>query len=185
MSRSSSSPPRGRRPVWLIAAVVALFAAAGLTALAAAHTSKKRKPLVKTAHNAALKATILVDANGKTLYELKPETAKHLLCTSSTCLDVWPPAKLGRHVKLVKSKDVKGRLGRLHRRGFDQLTLDGRPLYRFSGDSRKGSAAGQGLMSFGGTWHVVKESRSSSGTTTTTTTTSTTTSSSPYSYPGY
>ncbi len=187
MSAPSSKPVRAKRAVWLFAAMIALVALAGAATLAVAKTSKKPKPLVKTARNASQNATILVDANGITLYELSPETTKHLLCTSSACLQFWPPVKVGKHAKLAKGAGVKGTLGRLHRSGFDQLTLSGRPLYRFSGDPGKGSAFGQGIKSFGGTWHVVKESRTSSHTTTTTTsttsTTSTTTSSSPYPYP--
>ena len=92
------------------------------------------------------------------------------------------PDKVGKTTKLAKGTGVKGSLGRLHRKTFYQLTLDGHPLYHFSGDTHKGSTVGNGIVSFGGTWHVVKESTSSK---TTTTTTTTTTTSSPYSYPGY
>jgi predicted lipoprotein with Yx(FWY)xxD motif len=182
---SSRSPLRGRRSLWLLSAAAAVIALAGLTTLAIAKTTKKAKPLVKTAHNATLKATILVDPNGRTLYELRPETSKHLLCKVSLCFQFWPPAKVGKHTKLAKGTGVNGTLGRLHRSGFDQLTLNGHPLYRYLGDTGKGSTNGQGIVHFGGTWHVVKESSSSKSTQTTTTTTSTSTSSSPYQYPTY
>ena len=184
---SSNRPLRAKRSLWLLATAVALIAVAGLATLAIAKTAKKAKPLVKTAHNASLGATIVVDPNGMTLYELKPETSKHLLCASSLCIHFWPPAKVGKTTKLAKGPGVEGSLGRLHRTGFYQLTLDGHPLYHFSLDKHKGSVGGNGLMTFGGTWHVVKGSSSSKSTTTTTTstTTSTTTTSSPYSYPGY
>jgi predicted lipoprotein with Yx(FWY)xxD motif len=34
--------------------------------------------------------------------------------------------------------------------------LDGHPLYRYAGDNNtKGNAKGEGIRSFGGTWHVV------------------------------
>jgi hypothetical protein len=36
-----------------------------------------------------------------------------------------------------------------------QVALRGRPLYRFSGDHAKGEANGEGIESFGGTWHAV------------------------------
>ena len=181
---SSKSPLRGRRSLWLLTAAAALIALAGLATLAIAKTAKP-KPLVKTAHSATQNATILVDASGRTLYELKGETAKHLLCTPGLCFQFWPPAKVGKKTTLAKGAGVKGKLTRLHRKGFDQLTLDGHPLYRYSGDPSKGSTNGQGIKSFGGTWHVVKESSSSKSTHTTTTTTSTSTSSSPYQYPPY
>jgi len=180
---SSNRPLRAKRSLWLLTTALALVAVAGLAALATAKTTKKPKPLVKAAHNASLKATILVDSRGMTLYELKPETSKHLLCTPSQCFSFWPPAKVGKTTKLAKGTGVEGSLGRLHRNGFYQLTLGGHPLYHFFADKHAGADGGNGIASFGGTWHVVKESTSSK-TTTTTTTTSTTTSS-PYSYPGY
>jgi predicted lipoprotein with Yx(FWY)xxD motif len=180
---SSTRPLRGRRPLWLLTAVAALIALTGLATLAIAKTNKKKpKPLVKTAHSATQNATILVDANGRTLYELRPETAKHVLCKTSACLQFWPPDKVGKKTRLAKGAGVKGSLGRLHRKGFDQLTLDRHPLYHFSGDPSKGSTNGQGIRSFGGTWHVVKESSSSKRSQTTTTTS---TSTSPYGYPTY
>ena len=108
-----------------------MIAVAGLATLAIAKTTKKAKPHVKTAHNASLGATILVDSHGMTLYELKPETSKHLLCASSLCIHFWPPAKVGKTKKLAKGTGVNGSLGRLHRKGFYQLTLDGHPLYHF------------------------------------------------------
>ncbi len=44
------------------------------------------------------------------------------------------------------------------------MTLSGRPLYRFSIDTAKGQANGEGIHSFGGVWHVVKEGGSARGT---------------------
>src|SRR5205085_6651419 len=113
-------------------------------------------------------ATIVVDSRGMTLYELRPETSHHLLCTSSQCFHFWPPVKVSKNAKLTKATGIKGKLGKLHRGSFYQVTLDGRPLYRFSIDKKKGDAAGQGIVSFGGTWHVVKASAASNGTNTTT-----------------
>ena len=51
------------------------------------------------------------------------------------------------------------------------MTLNGIPLYRFSLDAHAGQATGQGIKSFGGTWHVVKTGAAKASTTTTTTTT--------------
>jgi hypothetical protein len=74
----------------------------------------------------------------------------------------------------------------MRRHGFVQITLNGRPLYRFSGDTAKGQAKGEGIHGFGGVWHVVKEGAATSGSTQTTTMPTTTTStSSTYSIPGY
>jgi predicted lipoprotein with Yx(FWY)xxD motif len=100
---------------------------------------------------------LAVDAHGRTLYALSPETAGHLLCKSSECLAAWPPLTVSsRKTKLKAGPGVHGHLGILHRsNGMLQVTLRGLPLYRFSGDRAKGAVNGQGIKSFGGTWHVV------------------------------
>ena len=43
-----------------------------------------------------------------------------------------------------------------------QVTVDGLPVYRYQGDSKKGQAAGEGISSFGGVWHVVTTDASAS-----------------------
>jgi predicted lipoprotein with Yx(FWY)xxD motif len=157
---------------------VALLAGVALAALAGLALAKTHRTTVKTAHNAALHETVVVDTRGHTLYHLSPETTHHLLCNSQTCFSFWPPYKVSKSAKLTKGKGVKAKLGRIHRHGFYQLTVGGVPVYHFSGDSSAGQANGNGIKSFGGTWHAVKASGSSKSTTTTTTSTT-----SSYSYP--
>jgi predicted lipoprotein with Yx(FWY)xxD motif len=187
MSRSSKvGAGSGKRAAWVVAALVAGFALASLAALAGAKTAAKPKPTtLRTSHNAALGATIVVDSHGMTLYELKPETTRHLLCKTSQCFGFWPPLKTSKKATLSKASEISGKLGKLHRAGFYQVTLDGRPLYHFSLDKKKGQAVGQGIKTFGGTWHVVKTSASKHSTTHTTTSMSqtSTSTSSTYSYP--
>jgi predicted lipoprotein with Yx(FWY)xxD motif len=134
----------------------AAFAAAG--ALAAAGTFK-----ISSVTNAKLGERVVVNAQGLTLYALSPETTSHLLCKSSQCLAFWPPVTVpSRKTKLKAVAGVQGRLGILRRsNGVLQLTLRGLPLYRFAKDHAKGETNGQGIASFGGTWHVVSASASS------------------------
>jgi predicted lipoprotein with Yx(FWY)xxD motif len=57
---------------------------------------------------------------------------------------------------------VQGKLSIVRRaNGILQVTLRGMPLYRFSGDTAKGQANGQGIKSFGGAWHAVTAASSS------------------------
>ena len=50
---------------------------------------------------------------------------------------------------------MQGHLGILRRsNGTLQVTLRGLPLYRYSKDHAKGDANGEGIESFGGTWHA-------------------------------
>jgi predicted lipoprotein with Yx(FWY)xxD motif len=186
---NASTHPRLRRPVVLLVACVTGFALAGLAGFAAA----KGPSTLGTSKNSMLDETIVVSSRGLTLYELRPETTHHLLCTKvNGCFGVWLPLTVpSAKTKLSAARGVSGKLGVLHRNGFFQVALDGHPLYRFAGDaSKQGAAGGQGIHSFGGTWHVVVVA-SSPDTTSTTTPTVTTptmttpTMTTPYYPPGY
>jgi predicted lipoprotein with Yx(FWY)xxD motif len=176
--------PRTRRSISVLIAVIAGFAVAGLTGLALAKSS----PTLGAVHNATIGKTIAVDSHGLTVYELNPETTHHLLCSKANgCFKFWPPVTVSSaKTKLSAATGIKGKLGILHRNGVFQVTLAGRPLYRFAGDaSKRGKANGQGLHGFGGTWHVVTAStpQPTMGTpppTMSTPTTTTTTSTTPY-----
>lgn len=72
-----------------------------------------------------------MSSQGRTLYALSPETAKHLLCTSSSCLKFWPPLTMAsRDTSLEAGMGVKGHFGILRRsNGMLQVTYAGMPLY--------------------------------------------------------
>jgi predicted lipoprotein with Yx(FWY)xxD motif len=160
---ASARRRRGRSTVGAIAGGVAAVLAVGVSfaavALAAGGTAT-----VGSASNSKLGKRVAVSAQGRTLYALSPETTHHLLCTSAACLKTWPPLTVpSRKTKLRAGSGVHGQLGILRRSdGRLQLTLRGRPLYRFSGDRTKGEANGEGIESFGGTWHAVTAAASAS-----------------------
>jgi len=130
--------------------------ALGVTGAALAGTPA---PTVKTSANHKLNETIVVNPAGRTLYALSPETTKHLLCRESYCLELWPPLILPHGAKLRAGKGVHGKLGLLRRSGGKmQVTLRGKPLYRYNEDHKAGEARGEGLETFGGTWHAVTAS---------------------------
>jgi predicted lipoprotein with Yx(FWY)xxD motif len=135
--------------------LAAIVAAAVLSSVAAAASVLH---VVGAASNSTLKETVVVDTHGRTLYALSPETTHHLLCRSHACFEFWPPVTVhSANVKLAAGHGVEGHLSLLHRSdGKLQVTLRGLPLYRFAGDSSKGQASGEGIKSFGGTWHAVK-----------------------------
>jgi predicted lipoprotein with Yx(FWY)xxD motif len=179
--------PRRRRTIieiGLTALALALGAAFAAMALASSPAT------VGSASSMTLGERVLVNAKGRTLYVLTPETSRHLLCTSSECLKFWPPLTVpSRGTKLVRGAGVHGRLGILQRKnGMLQVTLNGLPLYRFAEDHASGEVNGQNFKGFGGIWHVLGVSgapssaapmgapaASSPTTTTPTTTTPTTT----------
>jgi len=121
---------------------------------------------VKPATNAKF-GQILVDSKGSTLYTLTDASGKAVACTGQ-CLTFWPPAIAAAG----SSTDMTG-VTTVAASGGKQLAYLGLPLHTFVQDTGPGSAAGDGINSFGGVWHVVmpggsKSSTSDSSTTSTT-----------------
>jgi predicted lipoprotein with Yx(FWY)xxD motif len=94
-----------------------------------------------------------------TLYLLTSEQGGKLTCTDDNgCTKVWPDTELpsgvtsataGTGVDASKLGTVKGASGSLY------VTYAGWPLYTFSHDSGPGTAHGEGIVSFGGTWQTL------------------------------
>ena len=147
---------RGGRPSGLAicAIVVTLAFAASFAAVALASGTSVT---VGSASNATLKEQIAVNPQGHTLYALSGETSSHLKCKSKECLKFWPPLTVpSRKTKLKAGAGLQGRLGILGRsNGMLQVTVRGKPVYRFSKDRAAGEANGQGIQSFGGTWSAL------------------------------
>jgi predicted lipoprotein with Yx(FWY)xxD motif len=148
---------RSRRLLGVFA-IGAIFAGSLVAAALAAGSALT----LSSAANATLGKPVVISPQGRTLYALSPETSGHLLCKTDECFKVWPPVTVkSSKVKLKAASGVQGHLGILRRsNGTLQVTLRGEPLYRFSGDSGKGQAHGQGIESFGGKWHAVTASSS-------------------------
>jgi predicted lipoprotein with Yx(FWY)xxD motif len=138
------------RPLALVLTVALAFATA--LALGVASGSAARAPTLKvsTAQNATLGKRILVTRAGLTLYTLSAETRGRFICDDASCLDTWPPLLLRRGAQPTGVRF----LGTIRRPdGRRQVTYRGRPLYRFSGDSRKGDVEGEGFRDVG-TWRA-------------------------------
>jgi predicted lipoprotein with Yx(FWY)xxD motif len=98
----------------------------------------------------------LVDSKGAPLYTSEQEKSGKVVCTGG-CTSVWLP--LTASGTPTAGDGVSGKLGTVKRPdGAMQVTLDGRPLYRFAEDGTDGKPTGDGAKdSFGGqqfTWHV-------------------------------
>jgi predicted lipoprotein with Yx(FWY)xxD motif len=116
------------------------------TTAAAAH------PTVATATSATL-GTILVDSAGRTLYVFDKDAGGKIACTAS-CVQVWPPLLVTPGTTPAAGAGVTAALATVQRPdGGLQVTLAGRPLYVYSGDSAPGQTHGDG---FGGIWHAAK-----------------------------
>ncbi|WP_406507298.1 hypothetical protein [Streptomyces sp. NBC_00212] len=94
--------------------------------------------------------TVVVDGKGFVLYRFDKDTAKPTPKSNcyGTCAAQWPPAPATGNVT-VKGID-KSLVGTVTRNdGTKQLTLAGRPLYRYAKDDEPHEAYGQGV---GGIW---------------------------------
>ncbi len=131
----------------VVALVLGAFAGVAGPAAAAKNTTSKAKRTVTVVKVEGL-GKILADSDGMALYTFTGTDGAAVPCTDA-CLTAWPPLTstgTPKAAKRVKQLDVTD---------DGQVTHRGLPLYRFAADSAKGEATGEGITSFGGTWHVV------------------------------
>jgi predicted lipoprotein with Yx(FWY)xxD motif len=73
--------------------------------------------------------TVLVDASGRTLYELVGDSAAKQTCTGG-CVAIWPPVQANG----------------------SQVIVNGHPAFTFAGDSAAGQTKGQNVKDQWGLW---------------------------------
>ena len=97
---------------------------------------------------------ILVDSQGRTLYLFQKDSGTTSTCTGA-CATFWPP--LRANGKPAVGNGASGSLLATTTRpdGSTQVTYNGHPLYRYSGDQRSGDTKGEGLSTFGGSWFAL------------------------------
>jgi predicted lipoprotein with Yx(FWY)xxD motif len=131
----------------LLALVAASLALAACGGGSSSGSSDTEHAIVSNATKAKV-GSVIVDAQGRTLYRFTAEAQGVPVCTGA-CVGTWRPALasgtsgLPKHVATVKRPDG----GKL------QLTYDGHPLYRYAGDQSAADANGEGV---GGQWFVVR-----------------------------
>ncbi len=72
---------------------------------------------------------VLVDASGRTVYELVGDSVAHPTCTGA-CLSIWPPVK----------------------KNGTQVVVNGHPVYTFVSDTAPGQTKGQNFTDQWGKW---------------------------------
>ena len=113
--------------------------AAGTSSAAVAATGA----VLKTAGTSL--GTVVVDGAGKTVYAFDKDTKNSgtSACTGG-CLGLWPAVTTtGTSPTAVGVSATVGTISRPD--GTRQITLDGRPLYTYAGDSGAGAVSGQGV----------------------------------------
>lgn len=101
-----------------------------------------------------LNAAHLININQASLYRFDTDTTypSRSNCNDA-CAAKWPPVTIeeGGNVYLAGVDPKK--VGAIRRKDGDvQITIGGRPIYRFAGDTEPGDLKGQGV---GGTWFAV------------------------------
>jgi predicted lipoprotein with Yx(FWY)xxD motif len=133
----------------VLALLCGIALALGAYAFSASAASAATPATVKTATVPGV-GTIMVDSQGHALYTLTDATGAAVACTGG-CLSAWPPLTATGKVKVAKGVKAVTKTS-----DTNQVTWKGLPLYLFAGDTAAKEAKGEGIASFGGTWHVVK-----------------------------
>jgi predicted lipoprotein with Yx(FWY)xxD motif len=167
---------RPRTPMLLTLSLVAVVALAACSSDSKSSSSSTTKATTapagsgttaKAANAVVVSATVpkvgavVVNDQGRTVYTLTDAAGKAVACTGG-CLTAWPPVLVVAPATATGSGGVKD-VATVTTSDGDQVTINGLPVYTFSGDPGSGVANGEGLASFGGTWHVVKVSGGATG----------------------
>jgi predicted lipoprotein with Yx(FWY)xxD motif len=95
---------------------------------------------------------VLATGSGLTLYYYTgDQPGSGISACTGSCAVSWPP--LIAPVQIPPGVKLAGPVGQITRPdGLMQVTVDGYPIYRYTGDTAPGQANGNGVS---GTWHVV------------------------------
>jgi|1185.fasta_scaffold245056_1 predicted lipoprotein with Yx(FWY)xxD motif len=167
LSRDRLTARKRRRVRWIAVPI----AMGGLTLLAACgpyggtQTAANAAPatggaVVATASTQLGK--ILVNSAGRTIYDFANDTPGMSRCDGACAMD-WMPVAAPDALP-TSLPGVPAVLGSTKRAdGTQQLTVDGRPVYTFEGDSAPGQTNGNGITLNGGLWTAVSPNGSPLG----------------------
>lgn len=102
---------------------------------------------------------VLVDSEGRTLYDFDKDKRTLYSAKSSACYGAceknWPPLLTGGEPE-AKGRAMRSKMSTLKRKdGSLQVTYYGHPLYTYTGDKKPGEANGNGVKAFGGQWYAL------------------------------
>jgi predicted lipoprotein with Yx(FWY)xxD motif len=117
-------------------------------------TTSKASVTISTRSVAGL-GTVLVNAQGHTLYMFVPDKHTRVTCLGS-CAAVWPPVHIASGAAAAAGQAKASLLGSdPDSQGGPVVTYAGWPLYTYAADSAAGMASGQGLKLNGGYWYAL------------------------------
>lgn len=99
--------------------------------------------------------TILVDSEGRTLYDFHKDKGSTSSCYGA-CAGAWPPLLTESNPQAQGPAD-RAMLGTTKRKdGTVQVTYNGWPLYTYVGDTSPGEANGNDIDQFGAEWYALQ-----------------------------
>ena len=99
--------------------------------------------------------TILVDSEGRTLYDFHKDKGSTSACYGA-CAGAWPPLLTEGNPQAQGPAD-RSMLGTTKRKdGTVQVTYNGWPLYTYVGDQKPGEANGNDIDQFGAEWYALQ-----------------------------
>ncbi len=115
---------------------------------------------VVSAQNVGDLGKVLVDSEGRTLYDFHKDRRSRYSAKSSACYGAcakdWPPLLTGGEPEAGTGASPT-KLGTFKRKdGTLQVTYFGHPLYTYVGDKKPGEGNGNDAKAFGGQWHALE-----------------------------
>ena len=163
---------RTRFVVLLLAPAIALLAAGCGSSSSKSTTSSASTPAAATTSSTSAAGaveistktlpglgSVLVNAQGRTLYVFAPDKAKKVTCVGG-CAAVWPPLAVSSGQMPTASGQAKSSLvgSDPNPAGGRVATYAGWPLYTYVADTSSGVAHGQAVVLNGGLWDVIAPS---------------------------
>lgn len=155
-----------RFPALLIIPVALLAAACGSSSSSTTPSTSTSTPAASTSTASSVSiatrtlpgvGTILVNAQGRTLYTFAPDKGQKVTCTGS-CASIWPPLKSSGKVSVSGGAKASLVGSDPDPSGGHVVTYNGWPLYMYVADPTAGTDHGQGINSSGGLWYVMSPS---------------------------
>lgn len=147
----------------LIAPLALILAACGSSSSSSKSTSSASSaapsPIRLATRTLPGLGSVVVTAQGRTLYVFEPDKAKKVTCIGQ-CARVWPPLLIAAGRKAGVSGQLNSSLvsSDPDPSGGQVITYASWPLYLFRGDRAPGAARGQALNINGGLWYVISPS---------------------------
>jgi predicted lipoprotein with Yx(FWY)xxD motif len=136
----------------LLIALIAVACGSASSTSSGSTTTSSSAAIIKSASATVngQSVTVLTNAQGMTLYYLKPDTATTSNCTGS-CASTWTPLVFTSSGSPASATALPGTLSVVTDANGQQVEFNGHMLYTYTGDTAPGQTNGEGIQ---GVWFV-------------------------------